>query len=171
MTFTSLIAALVSAIRNLTATLLLAAVALNLANIIGRYALNSPIASAEEVMLFLLVAVVFLGSSVVSWERKQIRMDVVLHVMPPAVRHYFEVISDVATIAISVALIVFAWPVITMLVEFDERSQAADIPLSVPQALIPIGLGLTAFLTAIRLIRDFRGGDGGRDQHTSSGAS
>ena len=151
MRFTSLIKDLVASIRFLTTVLLLVAVALNFVNIVGRYIFNAPIALAEEVMLFLLVAVVFLGNSVVAWEGKQIRMDVVLHTLPPAVRHVFEVFADLAMIAVSVALIVFAWPVIQMLSEFDQRSQAANVPLFIPQALIPIGLGLTAILTGARL--------------------
>jgi TRAP-type C4-dicarboxylate transport system permease small subunit len=139
-------------VQFLTATLLLIAVALNFANILGRYMMNAPIAWAEEVMLFLLVAVVFLGNSVVGWEGKQIRMDVLLHTLPPTLRHALEVIADLAMIAVSVVLIVFAWPVIDMLAEFDQRSQASGVPLFIPQALIPIGLGLTAILTAARLL-------------------
>ena len=152
MRFTSLIEGLITGIRILTAILLIVAVALNFANIIGRYVLNAPIASAEEVMLFLLVAVVFLGNSVVSWEGNQIRMDVILHVLPSALRRWLEFIADLAVIAVSLVLIWLAWPVIHMLAEFDQRSQAADVPLYIPQALIPIGLGLTALLTVGRLI-------------------
>ncbi len=156
MWFTSLIKGLVASIRVLIATLLLIAITLNFANIIGRYVFNSPINSAEEVMLFLLVAVVFLGNSVVSWEGKQIRMDVFLHMLPPSMRRWLEVFADLVTIAVSLALVWFAWPVINMLVEFDQRSQAANVPLFIPQLLIPVGLALTALLTATRLVREIR---------------
>ena len=144
---------LVATLQVLTAVLLIIAVALNFANIMGRYMFNAPIASAEEVMLFLLVAVVFLGNGLVSWEGRQIRMDVVLHVLPPAVRRLLEVFADLTMMVVSVVLIVFAWPVIDMLYDFDQRSPAASVPLFIPQALIPIGLGLMALLTAARLIR------------------
>jgi C4-dicarboxylate transporter, DctQ subunit len=147
----ALIRGLVAFIRYLTAILLLVAVALNLANIIGRYVFGAPIASAEEVMLFLFVGAVFLGNSVVAWEGKQIRMDVVLHALPRGLRRGLELVADLAQIAISLALIMLAWPVLAMLAEFDQRSQAADIPLVIPQALVPIGLGLTAVLVGARL--------------------
>jgi TRAP-type C4-dicarboxylate transport system permease small subunit len=64
---------------------------------------------------------------------------------------------------------VFAWPVVSMLFEFDQRSQAADVPLFIPQALIPIGLGLTAILTAARLILGIQAGR--NHQNRSSDAS
>jgi TRAP-type C4-dicarboxylate transport system permease small subunit len=143
---------LVAIVRILTAILLLVSVALNFTNVIGRYLFNAPISSAEEVMLFLLVAVVFLGNSVVAWERKQIRMDVFLHAMPPPLRRALDLAADLAAMAVSVTLIVLGWPAIAMLAEFDERSQAADIPLAIPQALVPIGLGLTTALIAARLV-------------------
>jgi TRAP-type C4-dicarboxylate transport system permease small subunit len=135
---------------------LLVAVALNLANIVGRYVFFSPIASAEEIMLFLFVGTVFLGNSVVAWEGKQIRMDILLHALPPGWRRALDLLADLAVIAVSITIIIVGWPAIQMLAEFDQRSQAADIPLVIPQALVPIGLGLNAFLVAARLIGEFR---------------
>src|SRR5208283_3023347 len=105
---------------------------------------------------FLLVGIVFFGNSVVAWEGKQLRMDILLHALPAAVRHWFEVLGDVATIAVSVILIVLGWPAIQMLAEFDQRSEAAEIPLVIPQSLIPIGLGLTAILVGVPLIERLR---------------
>lgn len=147
---------LVAVVRILAAMLLLIAVAINFANIIGRYVFLAPIASAEEIMLFLLVGIVFFGNSVVAWEGKQLRMDIVLHALPAALRHWLEVVADVATIAVSVILIVLGWPAIQMLAEFDQRSEAAEIPLVIPQSLIPIGLGLTAILVGARLVERLR---------------
>jgi TRAP-type C4-dicarboxylate transport system permease small subunit len=147
----TLATALVDAIQFVTTTLLVVAVAINFANIIGRYVFNAPIASAEEVMLFLLVGTVFLGNSVVAWQGKQIRMDVFLHMLPPPLRCALEVLADLAGIAVGIVLIVLGWPVIDMLAEFDQRSQVAAVPLAIPQALVPIGLGLTAFLIVARL--------------------
>lgn len=147
---------LVAAIQALTAILMLVAVALNFANIVGRYAFSQPIGSAEEVMLFLLVAMVFLGNSVVGYEGRQLRMDMVLQAMPPRVHAAFDVLADLAMIAVCITLIVLGWPAVAMLAEFDQRSPAADIPLVIPQALVPIGLGLNAFLVAARLVETVR---------------
>lgn len=147
---------LVALIQAITAVLMLIAVAVNFANIIGRYVFFAPIASAEEVMLFLMVGMVFLGNSVVGWQGKQLRMDVLLHAMPPALSRALDIIADLTMIAVCIILIVLGWPAVQMLAEFDQRSEAADIPLVIPQALVPIGLGLNAFLVGARLIKSFR---------------
>jgi TRAP-type C4-dicarboxylate transport system permease small subunit len=60
--------------------------------------------------------------------------------------------------ATAVAVTAFAWPVIAQLAEFDERSQAANFPLYVPQAMVPLGYSLMALLIAFRLLMRTRGG-------------
>ncbi len=47
---------------------------------------------------------------------------------------------------------------ITQLAAFDERSQAANFPLVIPQAMVPIGYTLMALLVAVRLIVHWRRG-------------
>jgi TRAP-type C4-dicarboxylate transport system permease small subunit len=150
------IRALAAVVLALAAISLLVAVALNLANIVGRYVFFSPIASAEEVMLFLFVGTVFLGNSYVGWKGRQIRMDVFLLALPAAWRRWFDVLADLTVIVVSIVIIVVGWPAIQMLAEFDQRSQVAEIPLVLPQALIPIGLALNAVFVAARLIQHFR---------------
>jgi TRAP-type C4-dicarboxylate transport system permease small subunit len=150
------IRALAAVVLALAAISLLVAVALNLANIVARYAFFAPIASAEEVMLFLFVGTVFLGNSYVGWKGRQIRMDVFLHALPAQWRRWFDIVADLAVIVVSIVIIVVGWPAIEMLAEFDERSQVAEIPLVLPQALIPIGLALNALFVAVRLIDNFR---------------
>ena len=147
---------LVLGIQGVTAVLMLIAVALNFSNIVGRYALRHPLASAEELMLFLMVGTVFLGNAVVGYEGKQLRMDVILRLLPERLRHALDAAADLAMIAVCVTLIVLGWPAVEMLAAFDQRSEAADIPMVIPQALVPIGLGLNALLVAVRLLASFR---------------
>jgi TRAP-type C4-dicarboxylate transport system permease small subunit len=84
----------------------LIAVGLNFANVVGRYVFFRPIASAEEIMLFLLVGTVFLGNAVISFEGKQLRMDVILHALPSAMRRAFDITADVTMIAVCLILVV-----------------------------------------------------------------
>jgi TRAP-type C4-dicarboxylate transport system permease small subunit len=72
----------VGILRGLAAVLLILSVSLNFANVIGRYFFNASIYWAEEIMLFLMVGCVFLGNGVVAWSGRQIRMDVVIGMMP-----------------------------------------------------------------------------------------
>jgi TRAP-type C4-dicarboxylate transport system permease small subunit len=143
---------LLGAIRVIAALLLIASVAINFANIIGRYFFSVSLQWAEEVMLFLMIGCVFLGTGLVGWGGKHIRMDVVVSLFPPPIRRGLELFAEIVTIATCVLVAIFAWPVITMLAQFDQRSQAANIPLVIPQAMLPLGLSLMALLIALRLV-------------------
>ncbi len=138
--------------RAAAALFLISSVAINFGNIIGRYFFSVSIPWAEEIMLFLMVGCVFTGCCAVAWEGRQIRMDVVLVMMPEKLREAFNILSDMVMVAAAAAVTIFAWPVITQLAAFDERSQAANFPLVIPQAMIPVGYSLMALLIALRLL-------------------
>ena len=144
--------ALIAGLRFAAGAMLAMSVAINFANIIGRYFLSVSLSWAEEAMLFLMIGCVFLGAGPVGWAGRHIRMDVVVSLLPPRARKAFDTFSDLVTIATCLALAIFAWPVMTMLAELDQRSQSANIPLVIPQAALPLGLVLMALLTAVRLL-------------------
>jgi C4-dicarboxylate transporter DctQ subunit len=144
--------ALLALTRSLSAILLALSVVVNFANIIGRYFFNVSITWAEEVMLFLMVGCVFTGCCAVAWEGRQIRMDVVVGMMPEPVRKLFALLSELLLLATAALVAIFAWPVVEQLAEFDERSAAANFPLVIPQVMIPIGYTLMAMVVAVRLV-------------------
>ena len=144
--------ALIAILRIAAGAMLIASVAINFANIIGRYFFSVSLSWAEEAMLFLMIGCVFLGAGPVGWMGRHIRMDVVVSALPPSARKAFELFSDLVTIATCVMLTIFAWPVVAMLAELDQRSQSANIPLVIPQVMVPLGLSVMALLIAVRLI-------------------
>jgi TRAP-type C4-dicarboxylate transport system permease small subunit len=144
--------ALLAVIRVLSGVLLIGSVTLNFANIIGRYFFHSSISWAEEAMLFLMVGCVFLGSGAVTWSGRHIRMDIVVRLLPVSIGKALQLLSELMFLATATVLAAFAWPTIRQLVAFDQRSLAADIPLAIPQAVIPIGLLIMAFMVTGRLI-------------------
>jgi C4-dicarboxylate transporter DctQ subunit len=138
--------------RTVSAVCLIGSVMINFINIIGRYVFSVSIPWAEEIMLFLMVGCVFTGCCAVAWQGRHIRMDVLITALPPKLRAFFDLLSDVVLISAAIIVTTFAYPVITQLAAFDERSEAANFPLVIPQSMIPIGYSLMALLVAIRLL-------------------
>jgi TRAP-type C4-dicarboxylate transport system permease small subunit len=150
---------LIAIIRATAAILLAGSVAINFANIIGRYFFSVSIQWAEEIMLFMMIGCVFLGSGAVGWSRRQIRMDAFVALLPPTLRQALEFVVELVEIATCFFLAALSWPVITMLAELDQRSQAANFPLVIPQAAMPVGFALMGALIAVALItRNARAG-------------
>jgi TRAP-type C4-dicarboxylate transport system permease small subunit len=153
---------LLTVTRTAAALFLITSVGINFVNIIGRYFFSVSIPWAEEIMLFLMVGCVFTGCCAVAWEGRQIRMDVVVAILPARLRDLIEILSELVMIAAAAAVTVFAWPVVTQLAAFDQRSQAANFPLYIPQAMVPIGYCLMGLLVAIRLLMRSRRGSQSR---------
>jgi TRAP-type C4-dicarboxylate transport system permease small subunit len=143
--------ALMRAVRALIALLLVISVLLNFSNVIGRKFLSHPIVGAEEVMNFLMVAVVFLGAGVVAYDGTHINMEIVIDRFPPRLRHAFKAFAQLAAIVVAVWIVILGVPIVQHLFAFDERSQAANVPLWIPQAMVPVGLILLALGALARL--------------------
>jgi TRAP-type C4-dicarboxylate transport system permease small subunit len=143
--------ALMRAVRAVIALLLVVSVLLNFSNVIGRKFLAHPIVGAEEVMNFLMVAVVFLGAGVVAYDGTHINMEIVIDRFPPRLRDAFKAFAQLAAIVVAVSLVVLGVPIVQHLFAFDERSQAANVPLWIPQAMVPVGLILLALGALARL--------------------
>lgn len=138
--------------RSLSAIFLICAVAINFVNIVGRYVFSVSFTWAIEVILYLMVGAVFTGCCAVAWENRHIRMDVLLRSLPPRISRLLSLFSDLVLIAAAIAVTMFSYPIIVQLAAFNERSAAANIPLFIPQSLVPIGYSLMAILVAVRLL-------------------
>jgi TRAP-type C4-dicarboxylate transport system permease small subunit len=149
--FIRCVEALMSVVRAAISVLLIISVLLNFANVIGRKFLFAPIIGAEEVMNFLMVAVVFLGLGVVAYDGTHINMEILIDRFPRRLRDAFKASAQIATIAIAAILVWLGVPIVQHLAQFDERSEAANVPLYIPQAMVPIGLTLLALGALARL--------------------
>jgi TRAP-type C4-dicarboxylate transport system permease small subunit len=86
--------ATMAVIRVVSGAMLVGSVAVNFANIIGRYFLSVSIQWAEEVMLFLMIACVFLNCGLVGWSGRQIRMDAFVAMCHRGPRAVVEMICE-----------------------------------------------------------------------------
>jgi C4-dicarboxylate transporter DctQ subunit len=143
---------IILATRSIAGVLLLCSVALNFANIIGRYFFHASISWGEEGMLFFMVGCVFLGAGSVTWSGRHLRMDFVFRLLPESARVALALVCELLFFVATIVLAWFAWPTIRQLIDFDQRSLAADIPLAIPQSAIPLGLLIMALAVLARLI-------------------
>ena len=74
--------ALMKALERALALAFIFAVCLNFANVIGRYVVGRSIAGADEIQIYIMVAMAFLGAGLVAWRRNHLRMDVLVRFFP-----------------------------------------------------------------------------------------
>lgn len=142
---------LMKGVRSLIAVLLVSSVLLNFANVVLRKFFFHPIVGAEEVMNFLMVAVVFLGAGVVAYDNTHINMEILIDRFPPPVSRLFRAFAQLAAIVVAGILVVLGVPIVERLQQFNELSQAANVPLWIPQLMVPVGLTLLVIGALARL--------------------
>ncbi|MCC7168468.1 MAG: TRAP transporter small permease subunit [Rhodospirillales bacterium] len=135
---------------------LIASVLLNFVNVIGRYAFNAPISWAEETMLFLMIGGVFLAAGVVAFESSHIRVEILVDLLPKRPRKGARALAHLAEAATALLLVVITVPVVHKLFLFNQKAEAAEIPVWIPQATIPLGFLLLGLVAAFRVIAVYR---------------
>lgn len=133
---------LLGAIRAVLGTLILAGVAINFANVVGRYVFFKPIIWAEEILVFIMIWCVMLGATLVTWENQHLKMDAVYHLAPPRVRRWLNLLSTLAFLAAGVFVLAQSVRVVALIASTGQRSVVAEVPMVIPYAAIPVSFAL-----------------------------
>jgi TRAP-type C4-dicarboxylate transport system permease small subunit len=140
---------LITGVRVIVGGAIFVSIAINFANIAGRFVLSEPVIWAEEILSYLMVWSVFLGAVLVTWEGRHIKMDLISARIPPPVSVVLNVITVLVFAAICVFMIMQSWTVTSMAREIDQRSVAAEIPMM--YAHVAVLLGFAGMLVAVLL--------------------
>ena len=144
-------------IRAVLGALILAGVALNFANVVGRYVFFAPIIWAEEVLVFIMVWCVMLGATLVTWEDQHLRMDAVHHLTPPRVRRWLTLFTTLAFVGAGAFVLAQSLRVLLLAARTGQRSVVADLPMVIPFAAIPLSFAIIVGVLVGRF-RRFVGG-------------
>jgi C4-dicarboxylate transporter, DctQ subunit len=139
---------------------LLAITILNGINVVMRYFFLSAISWAEEIMLYLMIYGVFLGAVSVTWQDAHIKIDTVIDAAPAKWRQTFRHISTLVGLAILIPVIWASAQAVMVLLMLDERSDATNTPMWIPQIVVPVSLSL---IVVMSLLRIYVGGGSGAD--------
>jgi TRAP-type C4-dicarboxylate transport system permease small subunit len=141
------------------AAALLAIVVLNAANIVLRYFFRSPLSWAEEAMLYLMIFGVYVAAVSVAWQQAHIRIDAILDFAPPARRKFLEIVSTLVLAGVLVPVVLASFRVVNLLFEFDQRSDALQLPMWIAQSVVPISLLLIVVMSLLRIFVQVVGAD------------
>lgn len=129
-------------------------VIINAVNVFSRYVLFWALSWAEEVMVFLMIIGVFIGSITATWERIHIRIDAFVQMTKGVPRVIAEWLAVAITALVLMPLGWYSQFVVTKLYEFDQRSDALHLPVWIPQATIPFALyGIPIVMALVLLCR------------------
>jgi len=151
--------ALAAGLEKLLGAALIAAVVFNFVNVVGRYILGRTFIAADEVQIYIMVYIAFLGAAVATWRRMHLRMDVLVHRLPRRVQAALAATELVLVVALAAFVLYVSSGYVKQMAGLDARSQNAGIPMWIPHSAIVIGFGLIAVLAVLQIVQLFRKGD------------
>ena len=132
---------------------LIAAVIINFAGVAGRYLFGAAVVGADEVQIFLMVWIAFLGAAVVSWRESHLRMDVLAARLPRRAAAALRLVERLAVLALACLVAWQSWLYVGLMLQVDRRSDAAGVPMALPHAAVGAGFALIALIALARLAR------------------
>ena len=137
------------------AVALVVAVLLNFANVVTRYLFSFTMSFADEIELFILVFVTFLGAVVVSWRRVHLRMDVFVSALPATARRIVQGLEAVVTLGLMSYFAYQSFDYTQKMFLLGRRSDIAGLPMWVPNGSLAAGFGLIAVVSFFHLVVAF----------------
>ncbi len=137
--------------RVLLGVLILVGIAINFANVVGRYVFSAPIVWAEEVLAYLMVWCVFIGAMPVMWEGRHIKMDLIASALRGHARIVLNALTAIGIVLVCVFVISQSWPFVTLLMETDQRSVILRLPMGLMNASLLIGFIGMLLVVLVRL--------------------
>jgi TRAP-type C4-dicarboxylate transport system permease small subunit len=135
----------------LLAALMLSGVALNFANVFGRYVLGSPIFWAEEVMVMITIWGVFLGMIAIAWNGEHLTMDLFSSRLQGGARRALNLLTAGTLVVVCGFVALQSWRIVSMFVATEAVSVGAEIPKAIPHSALLVGFGLTALAVVVRI--------------------
>jgi TRAP-type C4-dicarboxylate transport system permease small subunit len=129
------------------------AVGLNFFNVVGRYGFGITILSADELQIFIMVFMAFLGAAVVAWRGQHLRMDVLVNALPAQLRQLLRIV-ELAVIAVLASFVLWnSTYYANQMFTFGRVSDMGRVPMWIPHGAVAAGFGLIAFVACLRLVQ------------------
>jgi TRAP-type transport system small permease protein len=140
---------LMAAIERILALAFIGAVCLNFANVVGRYGFGRSIGGADEVQIYIMVFMAFLGAAVVSWRRQHLRMDVLVRFLPGRAQTALRFCELALIVILGSFVVVQSWRYAAQMFALGRTSDVGDIPMWIPHGAVTLGFALI-LISAVR---------------------
>jgi len=136
---------------------LIIAVILNFVNVIYRYGFNQALTGADELQVYLMIGMAFLGGLVAHIRGQHLRMDVLTRHFPPPVARLLNGAEALLAMAVCGLMTWVSWTYTIKIFRIGATSENAHIALWVPHSVLALSFTLMTLVGLVRLFsRDER---------------
>jgi TRAP-type C4-dicarboxylate transport system permease small subunit len=128
------------------------AVLLNFGNVVGRYLFGVSFLASDEVQVFVMVAMTFLGAVVVTRRNEHLRMDVLVQFMPAWLRFGLRLAEQILLLVLAGFVLSQSYFYASQMFRIGRRSDMAGVPMWIPHGVLVLGFVLIMLVAAWRLV-------------------
>lgn len=128
------------------------AVLLNFGNVVGRYLFGVSLIASDEVQVFIMVAMTFLGAAVVTRRNEHLRMDVLVQFMPPVIRLALRIAEQLLLLVLAAFVLSQSYFYVSQMLRLGRASDMAGVPMWIPHGSVALGFALIILMAGWRLV-------------------
>ena len=149
--------ALVWLIERVLAIALLVGISLNFINVLGRYLFGAVLNGVDEIEIYILIWIAFIGAAAVTWRGAHLRMDVLIGACPPWLRGIVAAFEAVVLFVIACFVAWQSFLYVQRIYVLGAVSDIAHIPTWIPHSAIPISFAAIALIVVLRALQKILG--------------
>ena len=131
--------------------ILIVAVAINIVNVIGRYIFNSPVEGADEVEIYLMIAIAFFGALVAHINGRHLRMDVLARRFTPGRARAVKMLEALVAVVVCGVVSYASFNYTSRIWRLNSHSENAHIPMWIPHGILTVAFTLMTLVGVVRL--------------------
>ena len=149
--------ALVTWTERVLAIALLIGISLNVINVVGRYLAGYALNGVDEIEIYILIWIAFLGAALVTWRGTHLRMDVLIAACPPAVRSIVAWFEMLVMLTVSAFVAWQSFRYVERIYALGAVSDIAHIPTWIPHSAIAVSFTLIVLIVLLRGLQRIAG--------------
>jgi TRAP-type C4-dicarboxylate transport system permease small subunit len=128
------------------------AILLNFSNVVGRYLFGVSLLGSDEVQVFIMVGMTFLGAAIVTRRNQHLRMDVLLQFMPAPVRAVLRLAEQLLLATLACFVLTQSYFYARQIFRIGRTSDMTGIPMWIPHGMVVLGFGLILVIAVWRAV-------------------
>lgn len=141
-------------IRYISVVLILVMFVIIILQVFYRYVLNNSLPWTEEIARFIMVWMVFLGTSMVSKRKLNMSLDFLIKRLPLGVQKPIDILLQIYLIFF--LFILFKQGIVLVESAFSQVAPATQISMKLVYLALPVGIAILLFQLVVLLIKDLK---------------
>ena len=147
--------------------LMIAATLLVAAQVVTRFILKVPLPWSEEIARYMFLWLTWVGASYATKERKHVRIDIIYEKLPVKGKKICTAISTVIWIVFLAVMVYLSVRLTASVASGGQIAVGSGIPMWIPYASIPVGMGLMLFRLLQNTVHDLKHKEEGGEENAA----